>query len=146
MFDLVNKRKPPLLKSSTETPLDILKVKFRHLLREKLKIKYGRIPTNKKFADDFNSVSHYEFTITNETARKWISGVVIPRGPSMQILSQWLGISLQDTVQQNEQKFELDPQLTEFMVTFKNLSPARQKLLLQISNEFFLTETKNSKR
>ncbi len=80
--------------SSSRSDLILLKDKFRILLRAKLLEKYSCIPTAKKFASDFNNASGFHFVISDETSRKWISGVAIPSGPRMQTLTKWLGFSL----------------------------------------------------
>jgi hypothetical protein len=145
MFEDVGKKNPPVLGAGIEADLDRLKTKFRLVLNAKLLKNYGCVPTSKKFADDFNHAAAHQFTISNETARKWIGGVVLPSGPRLQILSQWLGISLQGALEQNEHEFKKTIRLTELQAIIENLSPNRLNILLEIAREFISHERKNSK-
>jgi hypothetical protein len=71
--------------------------------------------------------------------------VVLPSGPRLQILSQWLGISLQGALEQNEHEFKKTIRLTELQAIIENLSPNRLNILLEIAREFISHERKNSK-
>jgi hypothetical protein len=146
MFDLEVKKNPSQRSTSTEADLHRLKAKFRLVLNAKLLKKYGRIPTNKKFAEDFNHAAVHKFTISSETARKWISGKVVPSGPRMHILSQWLSFSLEGVIKQDDLEFKGSIQLEELLAIIENLSPYRLNIILNIAREFISHEIKNAKR
>lgn len=62
------------------------------LLTEALMNKYGELPSASKFADQFNLRAHGTTTITRETARKWMLGLVVPEIDKLSILVKWLNI------------------------------------------------------
>jgi hypothetical protein len=68
---------------------------FRSVLRQALEIKFGskKITAN-QFANAYNLIS--PSPITNETARKWITGQGIPRFERIYELVHWLNINPMD--------------------------------------------------
>ena len=65
--------------------------RFSTTLRSGLMNKFNRIPTAQKFSDEFNLRSVN--SITRETARKWINGLVMPESERLLILIQWLNLN-----------------------------------------------------
>ena len=65
--------------------------RFSTTLRSGLVNKFNRIPTAQKFSDEFNLRSVN--SITRETARKWINGLVMPESERLLILIQWLNLN-----------------------------------------------------
>ena len=65
--------------------------RFSIALRSGLVNKFNRIPTAQKFSDEFNLRSVN--SITRETARKWINGLVMPESERLLILIQWLNLN-----------------------------------------------------
>jgi hypothetical protein len=110
-----------------------LKEKFRIVLKGKLLEKYNRIPTAKKFTNDFNHAAGLHFSISNETGRKWISGMAIPSGPRMQILTKWLGLSLEDAMEKDDVEFTNDMHLQELFSIIKNLPPVKVNVFLNLA-------------
>ena len=65
--------------------------RFSTTLRSGLMNKFNRIPTAQKFSDEFNLRSVN--SITRETARKWINGLVMPESERLLVLIQWLNLN-----------------------------------------------------
>ena len=65
--------------------------RFSIALRSGLVNKFNRIPTAQKFSDEFNLRSVN--SITRETARKWINGLVMPESERLLTLIQWLNLN-----------------------------------------------------
>ena len=65
--------------------------RFSIALRSGLVNKFNRIPTAQKFSDEFNLRSVN--SITRETARKWIHGLVMPESERLLVLIQWLNLN-----------------------------------------------------
>lgn len=64
---------------------------FRKTLRDHLEKKFGRHKiTAKELAAAFNLIA--ETPITEETARKWINGLALPRFERLYFLIHWLDI------------------------------------------------------
>jgi hypothetical protein len=67
---------------------------FSTELRKRLKLRYGRLPSAAFVALHFNGrVSEYD-GISQETARRWMRGVSIPRYTHFGILSDWLKLDI----------------------------------------------------
>ena len=73
---------------------------FRAVLRHALEVRFGskRI-TASQFANAYNLIT--DDPITTETARKWISGLGIPRYERIFELVHWLNINPNDLFQAN---------------------------------------------
>ena len=65
--------------------------RFSIALRSGLVNKFNRMPTAQKFSDEFNLRSVN--SITRETARKWIHGLVMPESERLLVLIQWLNLN-----------------------------------------------------
>lgn len=65
---------------------------FQRLLVARLKARYGRIPTSAQLARDFSLLAADVAPISNETARKWLRGDVMPHAKRLKILCSWLNI------------------------------------------------------
>lgn len=64
------------------------------IIKKSLRIKYGKVPSASRFANEFNLRAHGTKTITNETARKWLLGLTFPEIDKLIVLSDWLEIDL----------------------------------------------------
>lgn len=71
-------------------------LRFCQALEKSLIKKYGRIPTAAKFADSFNLRAHGTTTISRETARKWLRGLVLPEVSRLNVLTSWLCLKSAD--------------------------------------------------
>ncbi len=105
---------------------------FKSKLRIGLIGKYGKIPSAKKLAEDFNFACSYKCSISGETARKWIRGVSMPNGPRMQILCAFLDM---DGLNITENTNELQLEALEIYSLFVNLPPRTKRLLLDFARE-----------
>jgi hypothetical protein len=77
-----------------ETALNLSK-----MLRRLLKIKYPHTKLTAAFvASQYNLRARSSGSISNETARKWLSGISIPAAHRLQVLTDWLGIQNADFV------------------------------------------------
>jgi len=81
---------------------------FRAVLRHALEVRFGskRI-TASQFANAYNLIT--DDPITTETARKWISGLGIPRYERIFELVHWLNINPHDLFQANYLPSYSDP-------------------------------------
>ena len=69
-----------------------IQTEFQRLLLARLKARYGRIPTSARLARDFSLIAAEVAPISNETARKWLRGDVMPHAKRLKILCSWLNI------------------------------------------------------
>ena len=69
-----------------------LKNNFSILLQNKLRERYGKIPSCAVFARDFSLLARDVEPISIETARKWIRGKALPHASRLRILCAWLQI------------------------------------------------------
>lgn len=67
---------------------------FSKALRERLKEKYGRLPSAAFVAIHFNSRSKEHKEISQETARRWMRGVSMPSYLHLNTLNMWLKLDL----------------------------------------------------
>jgi transcriptional regulator with XRE-family HTH domain len=67
---------------------------FSKVLRERLKEKYGRLPSAAFVAIHFNSRSKEHKEISQETARRWMRGVSMPSYLHLNTLSIWLNLDI----------------------------------------------------
>ena len=67
---------------------------FSQALRIGLLSKYKKIPSSGFVAKEFNLRAKGTSTITSETARRWLNGLVIPDLEKLIALSEWLEIDL----------------------------------------------------
>jgi len=64
--------------------------KFSGLLNRSLFYRYKKIPSANFFANQFNLRAKGTTTITPETARKWMKGIVVPEVDRFIVLIDWL--------------------------------------------------------
>lgn len=69
-----------------------IQMEFHRLLRARLKLRYGKIPTSARLARDFSLIAADVAPISHETARKWLRGDVMPHARRLKILCSWLNI------------------------------------------------------
>ena len=69
-----------------------LQKRFQRLLLARLTARYGRVPTCSRLARDFSLIAADVAPISNETARKWLRGDVMPPASRLKILCAWLDI------------------------------------------------------
>ena len=66
------------------------KASFSKALTNALVQKLGKLPSASSLANQFNFRASGTTTISRETARKWLTGMVIPDLPKMMVLADWL--------------------------------------------------------
>ena len=64
--------------------------KFSDLLNRSLFLRYKKIPSANFLANQFNLRAKGTTTITPETARKWMKGIVVPEVDRFIVLIDWL--------------------------------------------------------
>lgn len=69
-----------------------LKNNFSIHLQNKLRERYGKIPSCAVFARDFSLLARDVEPISIETARKWIRGKALPHAARLRVLCAWLQI------------------------------------------------------
>ena len=69
-----------------------LKNNFSIHLQNKLRERYGKIPSCAVFARDFSLLARDVEPISIETARKWIRGKSLPHAARLRVLCAWLQI------------------------------------------------------
>jgi hypothetical protein len=67
---------------------------FSTQLRERLRKKYGRLPSAAFVAIHFNRQNSLERPISQETARRWMRGVSMPSYQHLSALSTWLAVDV----------------------------------------------------
>ena len=71
---------------------------FSTQLRERLRKKYGRLPSAAFVAIHFNRQNSLEKPISQETARRWMRGVSMPSYQHLFALSMWLAFDVNQIV------------------------------------------------
>jgi len=69
---------------------DEAKAAFSTALTNALVRRLGKVPSASSLANQFNFRAGGTTTISRETARKWLTGMVIPDLPKMMVLAEWL--------------------------------------------------------
>ena len=69
-----------------------LKNNFSLHLQNKLRERYGKIPSCAVFARDFSLLAKDVEPISIETARKWMRGKALPHAARLRVLCAWLQI------------------------------------------------------
>ena len=71
---------------------DAIKFSFSNTLRQALRRRFRKIPSNAVIAREFNLRSHSAKTISQESVRRWLLGLSLPEYSHLQVLVRWLGI------------------------------------------------------
>ncbi len=69
-----------------------LKSSFAIHLQNKLRQRYGKLPSCAVFARDFSLLARDVEPISIETARKWMRGKALPHAARLRVLCAWLQI------------------------------------------------------
>jgi len=72
--------------------LDKLRKKFAAHLKEKLKVRYKKVPSTSFIAIEFNLRAHDSKTVTREAVRKWLNGLSFPKSDKLTVMRKWLDI------------------------------------------------------
>lgn len=133
-----------------------MKEQFACSLRESLKARYGKLPSAAVLARDFNLRAYGVSPITQESARRWMRGECFPKSEYLEILINWLGVSLDAVVLMPEKRvhtpysFDMESELgyitpmnpAEERITrlFASLSPAQKKAVMELIEICFLNK------
>ena len=71
---------------------------FSTQLRERLRKKYGRLPSAAFIAIHFNRQNSLEKPISQETTRRWMRGTSMPSYQHLFTLSTWLALDINQVV------------------------------------------------
>ena len=85
---------------------------FSARLRERLRKKYGRLPSAAFVAIHFNRQNSLNKPVSQETARRWMRGVSMPNYQHLFVLSTWLAFDVNQIVTGGAPK-PAGPALTE---------------------------------
>ena len=119
-----------------------LKNNFSLHLQNKLRERYGKIPSCAVFARDFSLLARDVEPISIETARKWIRGKALPHASRLRVLCAWLQIDTSlgqlDSNQYNHQPLnghatnEVHHPSSELLRLTEKLSPAEVEVLIDL--------------
>ena len=124
-----------------------LAILFAQAFKIGLLSKFKKIPSSGYIAKEFNLRATDSPTITSETARRWLKGIVLPDVPKLIILSKWLEIDLNVLLSLNkaheyqgddESKEELSKLVEsseQIIKSLQNISCDLQSLALKIKNK-----------
>lgn len=119
-----------------------LKNNFSLHLQNKLRERYGKIPSCAVFARDFSLLARDVEPISIETARKWLRGKALPHAARLRVLCAWLQIDTSlgqlDLNQYNHQSLNghvtngIHHPTSELFRLTEKLSPAEVEVLIDL--------------
>jgi hypothetical protein len=119
-----------------------LKKTFSLHLQNKLRERYGKVPSCAVFARDFALLAKDVEPISIETARKWIRGKALPHATRLRVLCAWLQIDTSfgqtDSYQKNHQLLYghsfngLHQTTSEILRLTEKLSPEELEVLIDL--------------
>ena len=66
--------------------------KFAAYFKEKLKVRYKKVPSTNFIANEFNLRAHDSSTVSREAVRKWLNGLSFPKSDKLTVMRKWLDI------------------------------------------------------
>ena len=66
--------------------------KFSAHFKEKLKVRYKKVPSTSFIANEFNLRAHDSATVSREAVRKWLNGLSFPKSDKLNVMRKWLDI------------------------------------------------------
>ena len=72
--------------------MDKLRKKFAAHLKEKLKVRYKKVPSTNFIANEFNLRAVDSSTVSREAVRKWLNGLSFPKSDKLTVMRKWLDI------------------------------------------------------
>ena len=66
--------------------------KFSAHFKEKLKVRYKKVPSTSFIANEFNVRAHDSETVSREAVRKWLNGLSFPKPDKLSVMRKWLDI------------------------------------------------------
>jgi hypothetical protein len=61
-------------------------------LKEKLKVRYKKVPSTNFIANEFNLRAVDSSTVSREAVRKWLNGLSFPKSDKLKVMRKWLDI------------------------------------------------------
>lgn len=129
-----------------------LKNNFSLLLQNKLRERYGKVPSCAVFARDFSLLAKDVEPISIETARKWIRGKALPHATRLRVLCAWLQIDTSfgqlDSTQYNHQSLYghsfngLHQTTSELLRLIEKLSPEEHEVLIDLVKVYIKKKNK----
>lgn len=133
-----------------------MKEQFARSLRESLRVRYGKLPSAAVLARDFNLRADGVGCITQESARRWMRGECFPKSAYLEILVNWLGVSLDTAVLTPEKRVfdaqiglergpgyitPMNPAQERLARLFISLNPEQQKAVMGLIETCFLNKS-----
>jgi hypothetical protein len=130
-----------------------LKENFSFLLQNKLRERYGKVPSCAVFARDFSLLAKDVEPISIETARKWIRGKALPHASRLRVLCAWLQIDTSfgqlDSNEYNHQSLYghsfngLNQNTSELLRMIEKLSSEEVEVLIDLVKVFIKKKNKS---
>ena len=134
-----------------------MKEQFARSLRESLRVRYGKLPSAAVLARDFNLRADGVSCIAQESARRWMRGEAFPKPEYLQILINWLGVSLDAAVLTPEKRVfdahsldmahrsacitSMNPAEERITQIFMTLNPEQKKVVMELIETCFLNKS-----
>ncbi len=134
-----------------------MKEQFARSLRESLRVRYGKLPSAAVLARDFNLRAYGVSPITQESARRWMRGECFPKSAYLEILVNWLGVSLDTAVLTPEKSVHaahsldlehgpgyitpMNPAEERITRLFASLSPTQKKAVVNLIETCYLNKS-----
>jgi len=117
-----------------------LQESFSLALTNALLLRYHEIPSAAFLAREFNLRAHYSELITQESARRWLKGLAIPKFDKLLILRAWLDLdlnalglpSIEATIQKNQSEKDLLVRQEAFINRTQSIKEALQILMKEV--------------
>jgi hypothetical protein len=130
-----------------------LKNNFSLHLQNKLRERYGKVPSCAVFARDFSLLAKDVEPISVETARKWMRGKALPHASRLRVLCAWLQIDTSfgqlDFNQYNHQSHDgpnfngLHQTTSELFRLIEKLSPVEIEVLIDLAKIYIKKKNKH---
>jgi len=66
--------------------------KFAAHFKEKLRVRYKKVPSTNFTANEFNLRAVDSSTVSREAVRKWLNGLSFPKSDKLTVMRKWLDI------------------------------------------------------
>lgn len=72
--------------------MEKLRKKFAQHFKEKLKVRYKKVPSTNFIANEFNLRAHDSRTVSREAVRKWLNALSFPTSDKLSVMRKWLDL------------------------------------------------------
>jgi len=80
-----------------------IKERFSALVRDSLRLRYGRVPSAALLAREFNLRAYETNAISQESARRWLRGLSLPEEQRLKVLVNWLDLDFNQALKRGSQ-------------------------------------------